>query len=56
MTKERAIEIIANLERTINTMTDNKLVESDHTLYKSFRAKKSTLRDKRDELIKKYKL
>lgn len=57
MTKQKAIEIVKNLNRTIKTMgRDGIQPRTDHDIFKLPRPKKSVLIRKRDELIKKYKL
>jgi len=57
MTKEKAIEIVKNLNRTIKTMgKDGLQPKTDHDIFKLPRPKKSVLIKKRDELIKKYEL
>ena len=57
MTKQRAIEIVKNFSRTIETMgRDGIQPRTDHDIFKLPRPKKSDLIRKRNELIKKYKL
>ena len=57
MTKQRAIEIVKNLSRTIETMGRDMIQpKTDHDIFKLPRPKKSDLIRKRNELIKKYKL
>jgi len=56
MAKEKAIEIINNLKRTLHTMKTGDGVRSDNPMFKPPRAKRSDLIKKRKELIKKYKL
>tara|TARA_R100001594_G_scaffold57678_1_gene91592 strand:+ start:792 stop:959 length:168 start_codon:yes stop_codon:yes gene_type:complete len=54
MTKEKAIEIITNLERTISKMGKSDGMYSDNAMFKRPRAKRSDLIKKKNELTKKY--
>ncbi len=54
MTKEKAIEIITNLERTISKMGKSDGMYSDNAMFKRPRAKRADLIKKKNELTKKY--
>ena len=56
MTKEKAIEIINNLTQTLKKMGKSDGIYSDNPMFKLPRAKRSDLKRKRQELIKKYNL
>ena len=57
MTKQKAIEIVKNLNRTIKTMgRDGIQPRTDHDIFKLPRPKKSDLVKKRNSIIKKYNL
>tara|TARA_R110001592_G_C12745127_1_gene711352 strand:+ start:218 stop:397 length:180 start_codon:yes stop_codon:yes gene_type:complete len=56
MTKEKAIEIVDNLKKTLDKIKGSDGIHSDNPMFKMPRAKRSDLIKKRKELIKKYKL
>ena len=56
MTKEKAIEIVNNLKRTLKHMTTGNTISSDNPMFKAPRAKRSDLIKKKNDLIKKYNL
>ena len=56
MTKEKAIEIVDNLKKTLDKIKGNDGIYSDNPMFRMPRAKRSDLIKKRKELIKKYKL
>ena len=57
MTKQKAIEVVKNLNRTIKTMgKDGIQPKTDHDIFKLPRPKKSDLIKKRDQIISKYNL
>ena len=54
--KKKAIEICRNLTATINNMVTKSKVESTSTAYESTRVKKSTLVNRKKELMAEYNL
>ena len=56
MTKEKAIEIVNNLTKTLKKMGKKNIISSENPMFKQPRAKRSDLVKKKNELIKKYKL
>ena len=57
MSKEKAIEIVKNLTRTINQMGTKVIIrKSDNSIFHNPSASKKSLVKKKDELVKKHKL
>ena len=56
MTKEKAKEIVKNLEQTLSRMSKTDGVRSDNPMFRLPRPKRSDLLRKKKELIDKYKL
>jgi len=56
MTKEKAKEIIYNLDMTISKMSTDNGIQSKNAMFKKPRAKRSELIKIKNNLIKKYKL
>tara|TARA_R110000851_G_scaffold43501_1_gene107481 strand:+ start:207 stop:377 length:171 start_codon:yes stop_codon:yes gene_type:complete len=56
MTKEKAREIVKNLNQTLSKMGDNDGLHSANSMFKMPRAKRSDLIKKRNEIIKQNKL
>ena len=54
MSKEKAIEVVRNLNRTINNMIDVKVIPNDQ--FPGARADKQKLKRIKNNLIKKYKI
>ena len=54
MSKEKAIEVVRNLNRTINNMIDVKVIPNDQ--FPGARADKQKLKRIKKNLIKKYKI
>ena len=56
MTKEKAVEIVDNLKKTLDKIKGSDGIQSDNPMFRMPKAKRSDLIKKRKELIKKYKL
>jgi len=56
MTKEKAKEIVKNLEQTLSRMSKTDGIRPDNPMFKLPRPKRSDLLRKKNELINQYKL
>ena len=56
MSKEKAIEIVKNLNGTINKMKDKSIISSTNDMFKVPSVAKKELLRRRDRLVKLYKL